>query len=252
MLRGVADGAQGVLPSQLIREAIAAGYVHADGDKIPEDRVQPASLDLRLGPRAFRTAVQLPARGRDRRAARCDHSSSTSSTSARRRRARAEPALPHPAHRAARTARGHAGQDQPEELDRPPRRVHPRDHRRQLPVRRDRRRLRRPALPRGRPALVRGAGRGRALAQPAPPARRAARARPTTSCCAAAPASARCSSDGGQPVPARVSRSADGLFLEPRPARRRRGHVGYRASDNAPLLDMSASARTGSTTTGSG
>ena len=54
MLRGVADGAQGVLPSQLIREAITAGYVHADGDKIPEDRVQPASLDLRLGPRAFR------------------------------------------------------------------------------------------------------------------------------------------------------------------------------------------------------
>ena len=54
MLRGVADGAQGVLSSQLIREAIAAGYVHADGDKIPEDRVQPASLDLRLGPRAFR------------------------------------------------------------------------------------------------------------------------------------------------------------------------------------------------------
>lgn len=53
-LRGVADGAQGVLPSQLIREAISVGYVHADGDKIPEDRVQPASLDLRLGPRAFR------------------------------------------------------------------------------------------------------------------------------------------------------------------------------------------------------
>ncbi len=54
VLRGVPDGAQGVLPSQVIREAIRLGYVHADGEKIPEDRVQPASLDLRLGPQAFR------------------------------------------------------------------------------------------------------------------------------------------------------------------------------------------------------
>ncbi len=53
-LRGLRDGARGVLPSQLIREAISLGYVHAGGEKIPDDRVQPASLDLRLGPRAFR------------------------------------------------------------------------------------------------------------------------------------------------------------------------------------------------------
>jgi len=53
-MRGVPEGARGVLPSQHIREAIAVGYIHADGEKIPDDRVQPASLDLRLGPRAFR------------------------------------------------------------------------------------------------------------------------------------------------------------------------------------------------------
>ena len=41
-----------------------------------------------------------------------------------------EPALPHPAEGAPRAARRAAGQGQPEELDRAPRRVHPRHHRR--------------------------------------------------------------------------------------------------------------------------
>ncbi|RPI12235.1 MAG: 2'-deoxycytidine 5'-triphosphate deaminase [Actinobacteria bacterium] len=54
MLRDLPAGARGVLPSQLIRRAIDLGYVEADGGKIPDDRVQPASLDLRLGTRAYR------------------------------------------------------------------------------------------------------------------------------------------------------------------------------------------------------
>jgi dCTP deaminase len=54
ILRDLPSGARGVLPSQLIRTAIDLGYVEADGGKIPDDRVQPASLDLRLGTRAYR------------------------------------------------------------------------------------------------------------------------------------------------------------------------------------------------------
>jgi dCTP deaminase len=54
ILRDLPAGARGVLPSQLIRRAIDLGYVEADGGKIPDDRVQPASLDLRLGTRAYR------------------------------------------------------------------------------------------------------------------------------------------------------------------------------------------------------
>ena len=64
-LGGLVSGgaARGVLPSQLIREAIALGYIHADGEKVPEDR-EPASLDLRLG--RLPVALQL-CRRRDRR-----------------------------------------------------------------------------------------------------------------------------------------------------------------------------------------
>jgi dCTP deaminase len=47
-------GAEGVLPAQLIRRAIRAGYVDAGRFKIPDENVQPASLDLRLGERAVR------------------------------------------------------------------------------------------------------------------------------------------------------------------------------------------------------
>ncbi len=44
----------GVLPSQLLAEAIEAGYVEAGELRIPMESVQPASLDLRLGESAFR------------------------------------------------------------------------------------------------------------------------------------------------------------------------------------------------------
>ncbi|MGQ0433274.1 MAG: 2'-deoxycytidine 5'-triphosphate deaminase [Microthrixaceae bacterium] len=45
---------EGVLPNHLLRDAIAAGVISADGDPVPEDNVQPASLDLRLGEVAYR------------------------------------------------------------------------------------------------------------------------------------------------------------------------------------------------------
>jgi dCTP deaminase len=44
----------GVLPSQLISEAVGAGWIDAGELRIPPGNVQPASLDLRLGERAYR------------------------------------------------------------------------------------------------------------------------------------------------------------------------------------------------------
>jgi len=44
----------GVLPSQLLAEAIEAGYLEAGELRIPRESIQPASLDLRLGESAFR------------------------------------------------------------------------------------------------------------------------------------------------------------------------------------------------------
>jgi dCTP deaminase len=44
---------EGVLPSQAIREAIANGWITAGDYRIPRELVQPASLDLRLGPTAW-------------------------------------------------------------------------------------------------------------------------------------------------------------------------------------------------------
>jgi dCTP deaminase len=43
-----------VLPSQLISQAVDLGYIDAGDYKIPAAHVQPASLDLRLGDRAYR------------------------------------------------------------------------------------------------------------------------------------------------------------------------------------------------------
>jgi dCTP deaminase len=44
----------GVLPSQLLTEAVAAGWVDAGELRIPAANIQPASLDLRLGEVAYR------------------------------------------------------------------------------------------------------------------------------------------------------------------------------------------------------
>lgn len=48
------EGGVGVLPEQYLHEAIDAGIITAGKFAMPHDRVQPASLDLRLGERAFR------------------------------------------------------------------------------------------------------------------------------------------------------------------------------------------------------
>lgn len=48
------DGADGVFPSQLLKQAINAGYIDAGPFKIPDSSIQPASLDLRLGEKAYR------------------------------------------------------------------------------------------------------------------------------------------------------------------------------------------------------
>ena len=45
---------EGVLPGQLLERAIRAGYIDAGRFNIPDANVQPASLDLRLGERALR------------------------------------------------------------------------------------------------------------------------------------------------------------------------------------------------------
>lgn len=50
----IPPGDEGVLPSQRLHEAIDAGIIDAGGFKIPRENVQPASLDLRLGEVAYR------------------------------------------------------------------------------------------------------------------------------------------------------------------------------------------------------
>lgn len=44
----------GVLPSQLLNEAVSAGWVDAGELKVPSANIQPASIDLRLGETAYR------------------------------------------------------------------------------------------------------------------------------------------------------------------------------------------------------
>jgi len=46
--------ANGVLPSQMLEEAVALGWIDGGDYKIPLSSIQPASVDLRLGPVAYR------------------------------------------------------------------------------------------------------------------------------------------------------------------------------------------------------
>jgi dCTP deaminase len=48
------SGRRGVLPCQYLEQAIATRVIHADRFTIPDENVQPASLDLRLGEVAYR------------------------------------------------------------------------------------------------------------------------------------------------------------------------------------------------------
>ena len=57
--------ARGVLPSQWIRKAIDAGVIGSGDFKIPDRNIQPASLDLQLGEKAYRLRCSfLPGSGR--------------------------------------------------------------------------------------------------------------------------------------------------------------------------------------------
>ena len=54
---GVADlspSTPGVLPNQLLADAVTAGWIEAGDYRVPEENIQPASLDLRLGEVAYR------------------------------------------------------------------------------------------------------------------------------------------------------------------------------------------------------
>jgi len=69
---GHARRAEGVLPAQHLRRAIASGIVDAGRFSVPPANVQPASLDLRLGERAIRLRCSfLP--GDDAVADKVDH-----------------------------------------------------------------------------------------------------------------------------------------------------------------------------------
>src|SRR5579871_2196183 len=60
---GSADARGGVLPSQRLREALAQRWIHSIYS-VPEESIQPASLDLRLGREALRLRCSfLPAIG---------------------------------------------------------------------------------------------------------------------------------------------------------------------------------------------
>src|ERR1035438_1988160 len=50
--------ASGVLPSQKLREAAGAGYIRSPGG-ITEEQIQPSSVDLRLGPVAYRVRASF-------------------------------------------------------------------------------------------------------------------------------------------------------------------------------------------------
>ncbi|MGH7260490.1 MAG: 2'-deoxycytidine 5'-triphosphate deaminase [Nitrospiraceae bacterium] len=55
-LQGFASA--GILPSQKIRELTEQGHIFAD-TRIEEDQIQPASIDLRLGPKAYRVQASF-------------------------------------------------------------------------------------------------------------------------------------------------------------------------------------------------
>ncbi len=168
---------KGILPDRMIAALAAAGGILSAYQFAP-DQIQPASLDLRLGDVAYRVRASfLP--GRTTVAERIDELKLHEIALERRRGAGDRLRL----HRAAagkpRAARRHRGRRQSEKLDRPARRVHARDRRRDARLRPHRGRLSRPALCRDQPAHFSGAGARRlaAVADSLPPRPGAARRR---------------------------------------------------------------------------
>ncbi len=164
--------AKGVLPSQRLREAVASEWLTAGAYRIAPESIQPASLDLRLGEHAWALRCSfLPDSGstveQKIEGLAFEQIDLRDGVTLERDRPYLVPLIEQLA-----PARRRAREGQPEELDRAPRRVHARAHRPQPPLRRDRRRLPRQALPGGRPALVRDPRADGPRAQPGAPARR--------------------------------------------------------------------------------
>ncbi len=172
---GLADGAEGVLPSQVLRRAVDLGFVDAGEYKVPAASIQPASIDLHLGDVAYRIRCSFLPDKRPVEVKLKDFVIDELDIS--RDGAVLETNRPYliPLREGLALPPDVRGQGEPEELDRPARRVHPRDHRPRRPVRRDRARLPRSAVPRGRAALVHGPGEGRPRAEPAAAVGRQAR-----------------------------------------------------------------------------
>jgi len=53
-LEDLGPSTPGVLPNQLLTDAVAAGWIEAGDFRMPDENIQPASLDLRLGEVAYR------------------------------------------------------------------------------------------------------------------------------------------------------------------------------------------------------
>src|SRR5271167_1938393 len=53
------DATTGLLPSQLLREAVAQGREILSPQPIGDDQIQPASIDLRLGELAYRVRASF-------------------------------------------------------------------------------------------------------------------------------------------------------------------------------------------------
>ena len=230
---------EGVLPDQWLSWAIDDGVIDAEPFTIPKASVQPASLDLRLGEVAYRIRCSFLPGPASRSSERLKdlvideldlHGDGVVLETNRPYLIPLKERLALPA--------GHPGQGQPEELDRPGRRVHPGHHRRLGPLRRDRRRLRR-AGSTSRSCRCRSrSGCGRTSRSTSCGCRSAGPSSPTTSC---ASATAR--------QPAAVPRRRAGRRRRSSTCRRAcssastcaatpPGRVGYRARDHAPLLDM--------------
>lgn len=61
---GLPDSQAGVLPNQHLSEAVEQGLIHAQGPGVPAENIQPASIDLRLGPIAYRVRCSFLPAGR--------------------------------------------------------------------------------------------------------------------------------------------------------------------------------------------
>ena len=164
----------GVLPSQALHALIARKEIYAGRCGRRSGQVQPASLDLRLGPIAYRIRASfLPGKGgtvESKLSAMQSHVIDLSKGAV----LETECVYLVPLHGAAGPALDAVGDGQPEELHRPPRRVHAPDRRRHRLVRLRPAGLRRPPLHRDIAAQLQHPG------APGLPPQPAARAAPHT------------------------------------------------------------------------